>query len=236
VPEPITTRPGRRYAAPLFLASVAVHGALLVGLVVAGLWRIERLVPDATTVEVHITAPVVMAAGGDAPEAAAPRPRAVRPRARRAPRTSPIRPAPSPAPPIEPTVVAVPEAEVGAFVDEAAPVVAPGAESTVIGDAPASVGSVVESLRIAGETQILPPMRVRTAMTVAGTHRVRGVVRICLDAGGSVASSRVLRSTGHRDYDAKLLAAVAAWRYRPYTVGGRAVPVCGVVSFVYVQI
>ena len=52
--------------------------------------------------------------------------------------------------------------------------------------------------------------------------------RTLLQALVSVASS-----TRYEAYDARLVTAARAWRYRPYTVNGTPMPVCGMVTFVY---
>jgi TonB family protein len=224
--------PSPRWRAPLLIASLAVHGALLAGVVIADLWRIEKLTPDPTTVALRLSVPIASAGDGEAATPA--RPRASRPRARRTPRTSVVRASQAVAPPELATPVAVAEILDPTPADDAGPVVADG-DAGGDGNGPLSVGNALESLRVAGETQIMPPDRVREHMATAGVVRLQGIVRICLDADGRVQSTRMLRTTGHGDYDGKLLAAVATWRYRPYSVDGRAMPVCGTVRFVYVQ-
>ena len=43
----------------------------------------------------------------------------------------------------------------------------------------------------------------------------------------------VVGSTRYSEYDARLVTAARGWRYRPYTLDGRPVAVCGMVTFVY---
>jgi hypothetical protein len=37
------------------------------------------------------------------------------------------------------------------------------------------------------------------------------------------------------DYDAKIMREMRRWAYRPYTVNGKAVPVCTAATFIYAQ-
>ena len=58
--------------------------------------------------------------------------------------------------------------------------------------------------------------------------------QICISEQGAVSSAKQLSSTRYADFDARLRDAMLRWRYRPYTVDGRPIPVCGVVTFIYV--
>ena len=96
------------------------------------------------------------------------------------------------------------------------------------------VAQLIEGGRIEGNPRIEPPDSVRQAMVRAGQEMVRGNVKMCLDRQGNVRSLRVLRSTGHAEYDQRLLAGMRSWRYRPYRLdSGAAVPVCTVITFIY---
>lgn len=96
------------------------------------------------------------------------------------------------------------------------------------------VAHLIEGSRIEGDPRIGPPDSVRQAMARTGQDMVRGHVKMCLDREGSVRSLRVLRSTGHAEYDQRLLAGMRSWRYRPYRLdSGQKVPVCTVVTFIY---
>ena len=57
--------------------------------------------------------------------------------------------------------------------------------------------------------------------------------RQSIDAVGNVASSRQIKSSGYAAYDAVLVQGLSHWRYRPYTLDGRGIPVCSVVTFLY---
>lgn len=90
---------------------------------------------------------------------------------------------------------------------------------------------IVENLRISGETQIQPDPDVKIMMEHAGQSHLHVAFKVCLDAGGAVTSTSRMGSTGYSSYDEALAAAIATWRYRPYSVNGVATPVCGPVTF-----
>ena len=91
----------------------------------------------------------------------------------------------------------------------------------------------LEKLRVAGDTKILPSDRDREAIARGQQTAIVGVFKVCVDDSGAVASTRLLRSTNYRDYDAKLEREIKAWRYRPFVVDGKPTPVCTAVTFVY---
>jgi len=96
------------------------------------------------------------------------------------------------------------------------------------------VARVIEGHRIEGDPQIAPPDIVKQAMARSGLDRLKGDVKMCLDKEGRVRSLRLLRSTGHAEYDQRLLAGMRTWRYHPYKLdSGASVPVCTVVTFIY---
>jgi periplasmic protein TonB len=90
----------------------------------------------------------------------------------------------------------------------------------------------IEAQRISGEKDIQPPNDVNVAIRRAGT-RVIGVVKMCLSAGGSVSSLKVIKSTGYPGYDNKIKSKMREWKYRPFMVNNKAVPVCTSVTFIY---
>jgi len=95
------------------------------------------------------------------------------------------------------------------------------------------VSRLIEGSRIEGNPRIEPPESVRQAMVRLAQKKVDGAVKMCLDRAGNVSSLRLLRSTGHGEYDQRLLSGMRTWRYRPYQLNGAAVPVCTVVTFIY---
>jgi hypothetical protein len=44
-----------------------------------------------------------------------------------------------------------------------------------------------------------------------------------------------LKGTGFANYDTIIETGMARWRYKPYQVNGKAVPVCTAVTFIYSQ-
>jgi TonB family protein len=93
--------------------------------------------------------------------------------------------------------------------------------------------TVLQGLRISGETQVHAPDTVKTTMLRDGRERTVGVLKLCIAVDGGISSVSVVGSTKYEAYDAKLVAAARAWRYKPYTVNGTPMPVCGMVTFVY---
>ncbi|CAN5332061.1 hypothetical protein BH11MYX1_BH11MYX1_55480 [soil metagenome] len=92
---------------------------------------------------------------------------------------------------------------------------------------------LLSGLRISGETQLQPPDVVKTAMHRAGSSRVIASFQVCLDTAGTVASTRQLKPSGYAGYDAVLAQGLATWRYKPFTMNGRGIAVCSVVTFIY---
>lgn len=93
--------------------------------------------------------------------------------------------------------------------------------------------AVLGALRIAGEAQLQPGDADARAMRLAGAREVRGSFRFCIDARGAVDKVSALRGTGYPDYDARLQAGIRAWRYRPFLVDGQATAACSTVVFVF---
>jgi TonB family protein len=92
---------------------------------------------------------------------------------------------------------------------------------------------IVENLRISGETQIQPEDDVKIRMERDGQSRLHVSFKVCLDESGAVTSTSRMGSTGYASYDDALAAAISTWRYRPYSVNGTAIPVCGPVTFTF---
>ncbi|MBA3455934.1 MAG: TonB family protein [Deltaproteobacteria bacterium] len=93
--------------------------------------------------------------------------------------------------------------------------------------------TVLQGLRVSGETQVHAPDTVKTMMLRDGRERSSGTLKLCIATDGGISSVSVAASTKYDAYDAKLVAAARAWRYKPYTVNGTPMPVCGMVTFVY---
>ncbi len=86
---------------------------------------------------------------------------------------------------------------------------------------------------LSGETQIHPSQTLQLTIAREGKTKLTGVIKACISANGTVTQASVIKSTGHPGYDHKLVANVRRWRYRPYSVDGKAIPVCTAIRFIY---
>jgi periplasmic protein TonB len=93
----------------------------------------------------------------------------------------------------------------------------------------------LEQARIAGEQHIPPDDDVRLRIRRDGLSRVVTTVKMCLSNRGSPTVLEVVKSSGYRSYDQKILSKMREWRYRPFMVNNQAVPVCTSVTFIYNQ-
>src|SRR5206468_6933857 len=89
--------------------------------------------------------------------------------------------------------------------------------------------------RVSGDKFIVPDDATKTAIYKAGISQVIGTYQLCLDEQGVVHDLRMLRSTGVPAYDARILTAMAKWRYKPYLDEGQPTAICGEVTFTYSQ-
>jgi hypothetical protein len=95
---------------------------------------------------------------------------------------------------------------------------------------------MLEGQRIAGEKLIRPDEVTTMEINRSGKERVVGSFKLCLSVGGVVTSVTMVKSTGFPAYDAKINNTIhSEWRYRPYNVNGKPVPVCTAVTFIYTQ-
>jgi TonB family protein len=239
-------RPRRGRPRVLFLLSIAAHAAALALLVGAALWQVDKLeVADL---------PLMVAAGPGAPMSAGPEEaepeRPQEEKKKRRVRTDLPRTSPSEAAPAEDSggggggdgedggdgrgLALFPCGEGGSCSSvldppaEKAPPPRKQEEERIV------LARMVEGARIRGNPRIEPPDSVRQAMVRLAQDRIEGRVKMCLDRAGNVRSLRILRSTGHGEYDQRLLAGMRTWGYRPYRLdSGEAVPVCTVVTFIY---
>jgi protein TonB len=96
--------------------------------------------------------------------------------------------------------------------------------------------TLLEGSRIAGEKMISPDDVTKTEISRSGKDRIIGSFKLCLTVGGAIASVNMLKSTGFPAYDNKIQNKMRSeWRYKPYMVNGKAVPVCTAVTFIYSQ-
>jgi len=96
--------------------------------------------------------------------------------------------------------------------------------------------TLLEGSRIAGEKQISPDDVTKTEIQRSGKDKIIGSFKLCLTAEGAINNVTMLKSTGFPAYDSKITSKMRGeWRYKPYMVNGKAVPVCTAVTFIYSQ-
>ncbi len=95
--------------------------------------------------------------------------------------------------------------------------------------------NMIAGSRLSGTARILPPERVKVQIANDDKQRVVGAMIMCLNTRGGVSKVRVVKSTGYNAYDQKILRKMRQWRYRPYKVNGTSVPVCTSITFIYRQ-
>jgi periplasmic protein TonB len=95
--------------------------------------------------------------------------------------------------------------------------------------------TLLEGSRIAGDKNIIPNDVTKTEIQRSGKDKIVGSYKLCITVDGGISSITQLKSTGFAAYDNKIQAEMRNWRYKPYLVNGRAVPVCTAVTFVYSQ-
>jgi TonB family protein len=84
--------------------------------------------------------------------------------------------------------------------------------------------SRLEVLRIAGEKTIVPYDK------NVSRH---SSFKFCVDESGRVTTVTLLQPSGDDRYDAKIMAAVHQWAYRPVIVDGHPTAVCSAITFIY---
>ena len=90
----------------------------------------------------------------------------------------------------------------------------------------------LEASRISGTTQIQPPNDVNIQIRRSGKTAV-AVFKMCLSATGRISKVNKLKSSGFAKYDSKIQGEMRRWKYKPFRVNGKAVPVCTSVTFIY---
>lgn len=93
----------------------------------------------------------------------------------------------------------------------------------------------LEQQRISGEKNITPDDGTKLAIKRDGKTRIVSTVKMCLSGGGKVNRVQMLKSSGYPSYDSKIKSTMRGWKYRPFKVNGKAVPVCTSVTFIYNQ-
>ena len=96
--------------------------------------------------------------------------------------------------------------------------------------------TMLEGSRISGDKMIAPDDVTKTEIQRSGKDKVVGSFKLCLTVDGSIASVTMLKSTGFDAYNTKIQGKMRSeWRYKPYNVNGKPVPVCTAVTFIYSQ-
>jgi hypothetical protein len=96
--------------------------------------------------------------------------------------------------------------------------------------------TLLEGQRIAGNAQIAPSDDTKIELRDAGKTRVVATAKLCIGIDGVPRTVALIRSSGYPAYDEKIRSEMIAWRYRPYTINGKAIPVCTAITFIYQQV
>lgn len=242
----------RQRTRTIAIASVVVHAAFLLGLLMHGFWQIERLGMPRREITLAVAPPLEVPPPPAPSVKRPPVPDNTKVRVRPQETTQPVNRQ------VDDT------AEVEIVTDEV------GSDEGVVGGSPGSGGllrnigddsilrsritavppppappapkkpemveaTVVEAQRVAGQKLIQPDDGTKLQMARDGRPRVEAKVKMCLSASGDVARTTLVNSSGYPEYDAIILATMQAWKYRPYLVNAEPTPVCTQVTFIYSQ-
>lgn len=236
---------------PLVVTSIGFHILVVAGFLVAGLWKLERLDGERRPIDIAVASPPPPASSGS-PAAAPTEPFKKKQRTVTKALVQPMVVDPQSKP------VASTMTDVGGTGGTGsgagsgsgiAPTGAGDCTNPPCGDgeglaktasSPPKVEvplvvppTVIRGLRMSGDTQIHPPAPVKTAILRDGKIKVVATFRVCVGVDGEVSSTTQLKSSGYPGYDSAIDAGLRTWRYRAYEIGGRRVPVCGAVTFIY---
>ncbi|WP_428267738.1 TonB family protein [Haliangium sp.] len=236
-----------RHRSLLMGASITVHAAVAVGMLVHGFWQIERLAMPSHELRVAVQPALAPPPPPSAPSVKRQVPPSsvrVRPRDTTQPVTAEVDDQDVIVSDDVGSSIGVPSGQPGGVPHigiETGPSLLPVVEITPPPALPARTEprvvkpTVVEGQRVAGNARIAPDQEVKLQMARDGRERIQAVVKMCLDRSGEVSSTQIVRSSGFADYDAKLRREMRSWVYRPYLAGGEPVPVCTTVTFIYAQ-
>jgi len=113
-----------------------------------------------------------------------------------------------------------------------APITAAALRPDTNGGPPVIAPNRLEPLRIAGELTITPDDDVKLAAKQTG-QELHGSFKFCLDETGHLTGVTMLQTTHVESYDAKIVAAMQRWAYRPVMVDGHAIAVCSAITFIF---
>jgi periplasmic protein TonB len=241
-----TKRP--KWVGALITISVTIHVVLVLALVIRSFWMIEKLPVPKNALEIAV--------GSPPPPPPPPPPAGKKTQPKTDIKPKKIKPTemvqPTKADPTEPEPSTEDSADEGVEGGVEGGV-AGGVVGGVIGGVEGGIGSgppppppppqepqivpqqAIEASRIAGEKQIPPDDNTKTQISRSGSNKVVTTVKMCLSAGGNVEKLSMIKSSGYPEYDSKIKDGMRQWRYRPFQVNGKAVPVCTSITFIYTQ-
>ncbi|MBL9019412.1 MAG: hypothetical protein JNL83_34810 [Myxococcales bacterium] len=236
-----------KWAAPLLIAVITGHAAFGAGMWINSIWKLEMLERPKTQVDLAVAPPP--------PPPPPPPPGGARPQnVQITPKKIKVKDIVQP--------VKIEKQEVATVEDQGDPNGVEGGEiggvagGVVGGDINGVVGApppppppppppappqnvpptLLEGSRVAGDKMIVPDDVTKTEIQRSGKDKIIGSFKLCINAGGEVTSVNMLKSTGFPAYDSKITGKMRGeWKYRPYAVNGKAVPVCTAVTFIYSQ-
>ncbi len=252
----------RRVRNALIGVSVAAHGALAVGLIVLGMWKIEKLQTERSTVSVAVLPPPGDSGGGGRPKLELTPKEVIKPVKHVVEDLTQPDPAPIDDKPVREVAVEDRSGGAGGADGDApgngtggdgrglgVPTVGQGCLAPPCGTATAEIPPPVvvvvpeqddpvkipptAAKRISGDDQITAPESVRAEMLHLNKATLRAAIDLCIDARGTVERAKVRASTSYDAYDAKLLREMRTWKYQPYTVDGQAKAACFTIVVVY---
>jgi protein TonB len=245
------TRKRRTWVTVLITVSVAVHAVGVVAMIVKGFWTIDKLTPPKRELALAVAPP---------PPPPPPPPPASQRKEIPKDKIIKVRPTDTTQPIDKPEDVDVDVVVVDADEGVEGGVeggVAGGVVGGVVGGIQGLPGGVinkppppppppekpqivpqvaVEAKRIAGEKNIIPDENTKLQIKRDGLTQVVATVKMCLTTGGTVSSLNMLTESGYPAYDRKIESTMRQWRYDPFIVNGKAVPVCTSVTFIYRQL
>jgi periplasmic protein TonB len=234
-----------RWAAPLLASAVLFHVVLFVSMWVKTIWDIEQLDRPKNSMDLAIAAPPPPPPpppkGGAKPKDVVITPKKVKVK-------DIVQPVKIEKQETKQEDAGDPNGEVGGEVGGVAGGVVGGDINGVVGappppppppppPAPPQIvpPTLLEGSRVAGNAQIAPADVTKTEIQRSGKDKIVGTFKLCITITGDVNTVSMIKSTGFNAYDAKIQGEMRAWRYRPYMVNGKVVPVCTAVTFIYSQ-
>ena len=91
---------------------------------------------------------------------------------------------------------------------------------------------ILAARRVSGRDPIEPPEPVEALIRDSNATSVAATMMFCLTPSGLARSVAIQKSSGFLAYDRVIFETMRTWRYRPYLVDGKPVPVCAPVTIV----